>query len=364
MRSVFYFFPDIKDYRKFPVREIEPSERPFNFHKVPADHLMIESLFDQPPYRLKKVLKETKTNAFLVFHGDTLLYEYYRRGFKPNEARTVFSVSKSMVAMLYLDARSRGLIPSFDVPVCEFVPWLTDPAFDNITLAHLLNMQSGLSIKSKEMTDLKEGPANFYYSAEMRDAINRLMIVKHPPGQKFSYEDINVQLLMFALENIMQKPFTEIFEQQLWKPAGARYPASWITDRSDEKIPYAYSGLTCTAEDLARIGMIILRKGYACDSLFCSRFYIEELLHPGQGDPQKNQKWLWWHNTDSNSNEIRDIYADGFRGQFLYLYPEKQLMIIRTGKKYEYENIPLHNPAKRKFKWQKYFLNAAQKYNP
>lgn len=372
VRAVWYFFPDIKDYKKFPVVEIKPSQRPFDFKRNLEGANQLKHFFDQPPYSLKKVLKKTKTNAFLVYHRDTLIYEYYRKGFKPHEVRTVFSISKSMVAMLYLDAIHRGKLESFDIPVSKFIPWLQDPAFEKITLAHLLNMQSGLSIKSKKMADIKEGPANFYYSPEIREAMNRLMIVKHSPGMKFSYEDINVQLLMFAIENIMQKPFLEIFQERLWQPAGTKYPAFWITDRSKEQIPYAYSGLTCTAEDLARVGMVLLNRGYAGDSLFCSQFQIDELLRPGANDPQLNQKWLWWHNVnmvaDSDheraQERIEDIYADGFRGQFIYIYPEKDLMIIRTGKKYEYERILFHNPSKRKFKWQTYFLNAARQFNP
>lgn len=370
VRSVWYFFPDIHDYRKFPVRDIEPSKQPYEFKSQLENQKQIAELFNQPPYQLKEVLRKTKTNSFLVFHRDTLIYEYYRKGFKEHEARTVFSVSKSMVALLYLDARNRGLISSFDLPITQFVSWLPDSAFNQITLEHLLNMRSGLSIASKEMTDLKNGPANFYYSKDLKYAIDRLMIVKYPAGAKFSYEDINVQLLMFALENIMNKPFVDIFKERLWHPAGVKYPASWITDRSEEKIPYAYSGLTCTAEDLARIGLILINDGYACDSLFCSRLYIDELIRPGENDPQRNQKWLWWHNATTSVNaqpqngEIEDVYADGFRGQFIYIYPEKDLMIIRTGKKYEYERILFHNPSKRVFRWQTYFLQAARKYNP
>jgi CubicO group peptidase (beta-lactamase class C family) len=376
IRSIVYFYPDIKDHKKFPTRKINASEKPFSFPQNKNNKEYWESLFKTETYHFKKVLRKTKTRAFIVIHKDSIVYEKYRRGYHSGKVQTVFSVSKSLIALLYLRALEDGMISTFNKTITEFLPELSDSSFGKITLYHLMNMRSGLSLKSKKVTNLIEGPANFYYSPDMRETILRLMIVKQAPGEKFVYEDINVQLLAFALEKITKKKLTDYFYEKLWNPIGAEYPAQWICDRTDEKVPYAYSGLVCTALDLAKIGTLFLNEGHINNTSVINGSLLYGMSKVGNDDPQLFQKMLWWHSvikTDTlltqNDSVIQqpiytpagDIYADGFRGQFIYIFPKKDLVIVRLGKKYEYEFNPLHYSQKRKFNWPKYFLQAAKK---
>lgn len=381
-RIVFRLLPDTKDYKKFPTYSIKPSTKPFHFQESIEDPVSWENLFSTPEYRFKKVFRKTKTNAFLVFRADTLVYEKFRHGYSKDRIQTVFSISKSVVALLVMNSLMNGKLHSLDEPITKYIDWMPDSVYGGITLNHLLNMQSGLTLKSMKPFDLKSGPGVFYYGTDVVHSLKQLMTLEYAPGAVYKYRDINVQLLLFALEKIEQKPFINLFNEQIWEKIGAENKALWIADRSNQKVPYAYSGLSCSPIDLAKIGSILLNQGYACNGEVCSKSLLDSLSNVADLNPQLFQKWLWWHSVDTeilsdsvicnkdygthyfvwSEKPAMDIFAEGFRGQFIYLYPAKHLLIIRTGEQYDYYNPLLRDPKKRKFKWPKYLLDGCRKY--
>ena len=381
-RIIFRLLPDTKDYKKFPTYTIKPASKPYHFEEKIENNSYWESLFSTPEYQFKKVFRKTKTNSFLVFHADTLVYEKYRHGYSQDKIQTVFSISKSVVALLVMNSLMNGKLESLDEPITKYIDWMPDSVYGGITLNHLLNMQSGLTLKSMKPFDLKSGPGVFYYGPDAVASLKRLLTVEYAPGVVFKYRDINVQLLLFALEKIEQRPFVKIFNETIWDKIGAENKALWIADRSDAKVPYAFSGLTCSPIDLAKIGSILLHQGYACNGEVCSKSLLDSLSNVADLNPQLFQKWLWWHSVDTkvlsdslicdknygthyfvwSEQPANDIFAEGFRGQFIYLYPAKNLMIIRTGEQHDYHNPLFRDPKKRKFKWPKYLLDGCRNY--
>jgi len=381
-RIVFRLLPDTKDYKKFPIYTIQPSKHPCHFQEKIDIETDWEDLFSTHDYRFKRVFRKTKTNAFLVFHADTLVYEKYRRGYSKDKIQTVFSISKSVVALLIMNSLANEKITSLEEPITKYIDWMPDSIYGGITLNHLLNMQSGLTLKSMKPFDLKSGPGVFYYGPDIVESLKSLIAVEYAPGAVFKYRDINVQLLLLVLEKVEQKPFVGLFNELIWEKIGAENKALWIADRSKDKVPYAYSGLSCSPIDLAKIGALLLNQGNACNGQVCSKKLLDSLSNVAELNPQLFQKWLWWHSADTqvlsdslicdkeygtqyfvwSSTPSMDIFAEGFRGQFIYLYPPKQLMIIRTGEQYDYLNPLLRNTKKRTFKWPKYLLDACREY--
>ena len=381
-RIVYRLLPDTKDYKKFPTYNIPPAQHPFRYQEKDVKEIFWEDLFSTPQYQFKRVFRKTKTNALMVFHADTLIYEKYRRGYSKDKIQTVFSISKSVVTLLLMNSLMNNKLESLDEPVTRYIPWMPDSVYGGITLNHLLNMQSGLTLKSMKPFDLKDGPGVFYYGADIVESLQKLMTVEYEPGTVFKYRDINVQLLLFVLEKVEQKTFISLFNELIWEKIGAENKALWIADRSKDKVPYVFSGLSCAPIDLAKIGSILLNQGYACNGQVCSKKLLDSLSNVSDLNPQLFQKWLWWHSVETKIlsdslicnkeqgthyfvwSEVpaMDIFAEGFRGQFIYLYPPKQLMIIRTGEQYDYFNPLFRNARKRTFKWPKYMLEACKKY--
>ena len=76
----------------------------------------------QIPKDYRDFLEETETRAYLVFKGDTLLYEEYWDIHDKQTVSNSFSVSKTVVALLIGIATDEGLIKSLDDKVMDYIP--------------------------------------------------------------------------------------------------------------------------------------------------------------------------------------------------------------------------------------------------
>lgn len=104
------------------------------------------------------LLRQRETLAFLVVHGDRVVYERYYDGATRSSRQTSFSVAKSFLSTLVGIAIDEKRIGSVDDPVTTYLPDLAerDRRFEKITLRDLLTMSSG--IRSGTRTYRGRGP--------------------------------------------------------------------------------------------------------------------------------------------------------------------------------------------------------------
>ncbi|MCP3909712.1 MAG: beta-lactamase family protein, partial [Actinomycetia bacterium] len=99
------------------------STDPVMFHPV-ADSPVGEYAPDGSGDSLEQILASADTTAFVVVHGDDLLYEGYFNGLSRDSIQTSFSVAKSFIATLVGVAVEEGHITDLDDPVTAYVPEL------------------------------------------------------------------------------------------------------------------------------------------------------------------------------------------------------------------------------------------------
>lgn len=63
-----------------------------------------------------------KDNQLLIIHNDSVVYDQWTEPFYPGKNATVFSVSKSLTALLCGIAIDEGYIKSVDDPVTDYIP--------------------------------------------------------------------------------------------------------------------------------------------------------------------------------------------------------------------------------------------------
>ena len=55
-----------------------------------------------------------------------------------------------------------------------------------------------------------------------------------------------------------------------------------------------------------------------------------------KGKKNNFYSYQWWHTLDRDENNkvtpANDFYADGLLGQFIYVYPKKNIVMVRLGK--------------------------------
>ncbi len=336
-RSVFWGESDYKDLEKFPARTIHNAPPTFRFDKLPADNpyaSQIEAIARaSADGSLEDYLEASGTTAFLVIHDDKLLYERYFNGYDETSVNTSFSMAKSFASALVGIAIDEGHIKSVDEPITNYIPELLekDERFESITIRHLLTMSSGIKYEeggnlpwSEEADDTKT-----YYSTDLRElALN--CRIEGKPGQYFEYNNYNPLLVGLILERATAMPVARFMEEELWKPMGMEADGSWSLDSTSSGFEKMESGVNARARDFARFGMLFAKEGKWGGEQLISQGWIEESTRPdATTDPSSDYQYFWWVDTPDGKNHFS---ARGNFGQYIYVAPEKDLVIVRLGK--------------------------------
>jgi CubicO group peptidase (beta-lactamase class C family) len=323
-RFIFYNFADINDHKKFPSRTLTAGAVTYPFQTTNAGKSPKE--INGIPF--EKYLEDNKTVAFLIIQRDTIVYEKYFRGYTERSIVPSFSMAKSVTSILIGCAIDDGLIKSVDEPVTHYIPELKKNGFDKVTIRHLLQMTSGIRFNESYVNPFGDA-ASFYYGLNLRKSIKKMKL-KSEPGEKFEYVSGNTQLLGLVLERALQgKTITSYLQEKLWTPLGMEFDASWSIDRKKEGLEKTFCCLNARARDFAKMGRLYKNKGNWNGQQIVSRQWVEEStrLDISEGSARFYQ-YQWWMPTPGEG-----FMAEGILGQFVYVHPTKDLIIVRLGKK-------------------------------
>ncbi len=367
-RFFIWNFADIKDPNKFPNRSIEKSPESFIFKKGTDEGLKFPKsiLMGKKEVDFETFLDETHTVGFLVIRNDSILYEKYKEKFNEESNLPSFSVAKSFVSALLGIAISEGYIKSVREPITNYLTEMDKDAFGKITIEDVLNMRSGIRYNESYINPFGH-VAKYYYGRNLNQYISKLK-VKNVPNQNFEYISVNTQILGFIIEKATGRKLEKYLEEKIWKPLGMEYRATWSIDSKVYQNVKAFCCLNAKLRDFAKLGRLYLQKGNWNGKQIVPASWVEQSLKP---QIQNNfiYSYQWWHNIDlttlnedtkkgefykivdfkqSNNDEgdtkkqgiiqpSGDFYAEGILGQFVYVYPEKNIIIVRFGKKYGYK---------------------------
>ena len=322
-RFVFYNFADIKDHKKFPSRELTSSDAPFNFQTTSSGKFPKE--LNAKPF--DKFLMDNNTLAFLIIKNDTIQYEKYFKGYDKQSIVPSFSMAKSVTSILIGCAIDDALILSVEEPITVYIPELKENGFDKVTIKHLLQMTSGIKFNESYVNPFGDA-ASFYYGLNLRKEI-RKMKLKREPGKKFEYVSGNTQLLGLVLERALNgKTVSAYLQEKIWTPLGMEYDASWSIDRKKNGLEKTFCCLNACARDFAKIGRLYKNKGNWNGKQIVSQKWVEEStkLDTTEGSASYYQ-YQWWLPVPNE-----DFMAQGILGQFIYVNPARDLIIVRLGK--------------------------------
>jgi CubicO group peptidase (beta-lactamase class C family) len=332
---------DVYDYQKFPERILETSGDAFEFSlrleedRVRAQFEAVGGMDD-----FDRFLEENRTQAFLVIQDDAILYEQYFNGTQRESIVTSFSTAKSFTSALIGIAIAEGRIQSVNDPITEYLPELKerDPAFAEISIRDLLMMSSG--IRYSEPPD----NATTYYYPDLRSLALETTRIIDAPGNTFHYNNFHPLLLGLILERATGTTVAGYLEEKIWQQVGMEFSGSWSLDEHGfEKME---SGINARAIDFAKFGRLFLNQGdwdgtqvipaaWVADSTqadatldYASYYYDDFVFADGRGF----YKYMWWGMQRQGQQD--DFSAIGNKGQFIYISPEKNLIILRYGETY------------------------------
>ncbi len=339
---------DAFDWQKFPNHPLSASPTPYHFASTPDPR--VEELLTQLSSAddWDNFMETNGTQAFIVIQDGMVLYENYYNNTQRDSIVTSFSVAKSFGSALIGKAIEEGYINSADDPITNYLPELAerDPQFNEITIRHLLLMASGL-----EYTEMRpllfngDDPLTTYFTDQRKIALENTYIID-PPGLYFQYNKYHPQLLGLILERTTGMTVTNYLQTRLWDPLGMEFDGSWSTDSKDSDFEKMETGVNARAIDFAKFGILYLNGGLWEGRQVLPKEWVDESTKPllpenyssyyndwvkampGQG----YYKYMWWGM--AREGDYYDFTAEGDKGQFIYVSPQKHMVIVRNGTEY------------------------------
>jgi CubicO group peptidase (beta-lactamase class C family) len=327
-RAMWWRDADVGDQFRFPSRAIpagvEPSPLPS------GTELDLSSIAGPTGGSVEELLGDTDTLAFLVVHDDTLVAERYFEDARRDTLQTSFSVAKSFLSTLVGIAIDDGAIHSVTDPVTEYVPELAqrDSRFDQITLQDLLTMSSGIRYEEQSLPLPWGDDVNTYYATDLRDLALNGTQIERAPGQEWHYDNYNPLLLGLVLERATGMSVSEYMAGRLWQPLGAEVDATWSLDSDADGFEKMESGLNAAPVDYARFGELFLHGGRWNGTQILSSGWVREATAADTStDPAAHYQYFWWIDTARPGR----FYALGNLGQYIYVAPDANTVIVRFG---------------------------------
>ena len=311
----------LSDYEYFDNRVIDPSP----FAQPWAKHNNYNTIKETD--ELADINKERETKAFLVIKNDSILYEQYFDGYSESSKSNSFSMAKSIVVTLLGKAIMEGKIKGFDQPVSDFFDEYKAGFGAELTVGNLASMSSGMEWNEKYYSIINITTES-YFTDDLRSLILNQKII-NKPGQKFRYSSGDTQLLGMVIEKATNTNLSDYLKNNFTIPMGFENEALWQLDSEESGIEKAYCCFASNAKDFARFGKLYKNNGKWNNEILLDSTFINKAINPVYED-SPYYGYGWWLYTFEDKNVFT---MNGHRGQFVIVFPDEDIFIVRLGDK-------------------------------
>ena len=138
-----YGFPRIADL--YPTRSIEGQEVPLQLPVRLSNLDAFSYSYEEQTHTLESHMQSQRTAGLLVILNGEIKVERYGMEHYAEAPWVSFSVTKSVVSMLFGAAVKDGYIASIDDPVSDYLPVFADSSYADVSIKHILQMASGVA---------------------------------------------------------------------------------------------------------------------------------------------------------------------------------------------------------------------------
>ncbi|HEY4788768.1 MAG TPA: serine hydrolase [Bacteroidales bacterium] len=329
-RYIRWFLPDVYDLNKFPFEKVENCNSKLKIPNKQSD-LINKITFESNgnKYNLSELINNTKTNAFIILHNDTIIYENYAKSNSEATLFKAFSATKSVLSALIGIAIDEGKIKSIDEPVKNYVTGFKDPNVETLTIKQCLMETTGVEYNTSYLP--WGGKPQTYYRPDIRSFTKKTIKVDIDKQNVCDNSEHNINILGMVIENATNQKIYDYLSEKIWKSAGMSYFATFSIDSKKNKYAYVTHGLNATAKDFLIFGKLFLDSGLINGKQIISKKWIKESTSFENGvktqDYYKNYNSLWWIMRSG------DYSAFGHFGQRIYISPRSNTVIVRFGEK-------------------------------
>ena len=308
--------PSIDGYQKFANRKVTTG--------TPQPWPIAKCYNNQPlPDECLQYFKRTKTIAYIVIRNDSICYEQYWDGYSDTSHTNSFSAAKSIVSILAGIAIKEGKIKSVHQKVRDFIPSFNKGMDSLLTIEDLLTMSSGMGFNEDYLSPFGY-PAKAYYGNNLMKTTLSYQVRKEP-GKDFNYMSGNSALLGYVVTLATGERLSDYASEKLWQPLGAENAAYWSLDRKDG-MEKAFCCFNSNARDFARLGQLYLDSGKWKGKEIVPKDYVIASTTPKLVN---YYGYNWWI-TRCGRHYVP--YASGLFGQYIYVIPDENMVVVRLGR--------------------------------
>lgn len=322
--------------RVFPAQRVTSGETVWAFHHEPAP-LPDTYRFGTEMRDLATFLDRTETTGLLVVHRGAITHEEYRQGAQASSLFTSWSIAKSILSALIGIAIEEGHIANVRDPIGAYVPALRGSGYADTPIEDALTMSSGMSFDEDYDNPLSDINMLFIRAMAMgvppEDTLAQLQRIR-PPGVHNDYISSDSVALGLVLEAATGMTLAEYMGKRLWGPMGAEADATWSTDRAGRA--FALCCVNATLRDYARFGRLYLEGGARNGVQIVPADWVDASVNPTAPHLQPGENsashwtfgygYKWWLPDPPQG----DFLAIGIWGQYLYIDPSHQVVIVKT----------------------------------
>lgn len=267
------------------------------------------------------------TFAVMVTYRGQPVAERYAEGFGPENRFLSWSMAKSFTNALTGILAKEGKL-EIHAPA-DIEEWQQDER-RNITIHHLMQMNSGLKWNedygnSSDVNNMlhKEGDmAKFAISKQL----------EYTPGSVFEYASGSTNIVSSLLRKAIgnDADYLAFPREKLFNRIGMR-SAIFEVDASGTFVGSSY--LYATLRDYTRFGLLYLQNGNWLGEQILPVDWVEYTTSAASGSEGTYGAFFWLNKSGSDYPDVpRDMFCcSGHDGQYIYIIPSKELVIVRTG---------------------------------
>jgi CubicO group peptidase (beta-lactamase class C family) len=263
-------------------------------------------------------------HAMIIAQKGAILEAEAFRGPPLDRPVNVKSVSKSFVSALTGMAIARGEIAGLDTPVAPLiarqVPRRADKRVRDITVRHMLSMQSGLQeVSGAAYGDWVDTKFWIY------EALSKPMVAD--PGTAYLYSTASYHVLGAILSAVAGKDLHRLATERLGQPLGIKLPP-WTRD--PQGLYVGGNDMRVSPLGLLAFGEIYRRGGLHQETELLSLDWVAQSWTPYGTSRETGHGygfgWFIWDLGDG----LQVRYARGYGGQMIFVLPEREMTVVIT----------------------------------
>ena len=264
-----------------------------------------------------------RLHSFLVSHRGTLVTERYFNGRRAAQLANIKSASKSVISALVGIAIEQGQIPRAREPIKSYFPDAFRTASEapkaEITIEDLLTMRSGLQSTSGRNYGAWVTSKNW-----VRHVLSRPLETE--PGSEMEYSTGNSHLLSAILAKATGKGTWQYAQEGLAAPLGFTL-AKWPQD--PQGVYFGGNDMLMTPRQMVAFGELYLNRGKTSGRQVVPARWIDDSLVPRGRSDYNDQLYGygWWMREFAGEQAY---FAWGFGGQYIFIVPRLQLVVVTT----------------------------------